>query len=123
MKKQEEAQKEVLLFLYNLASTIHKQPEKVSELPEIFKEYISKGRLPLITLDNVSYYNEIANEKLPKLQKTEPTLYATLADLLKTHPPLKGGISGDHVNYDMVSHNEDTTALIGRFIDCWEITA
>jgi len=123
MKALQAEQKIVLTFLYNLAKEVHANPQKIADLPQIFKNYIdSRGRLPFITVDSEPYYNALASSKLPTLETTAPILSYTLADLLKSYPPLQGGMSGDHINYEAVTYNNDMAALIGRFVDCWNMT-
>ena len=122
MKRSDKSTKDVISFLYELAQEVRIKPEKITELPKILGEYATnEGRLPLITPNPSEYYTSLVNEVLPRLQGANSLLSSTLEQILVAHPPLKGGMTGDHVSYEMVTCNEDVTALVGRFIDCWEL--
>lgn len=122
MKKSQDAQHKALLFLYNLALEISREPEKIYNLQQIFEQYIldQKDHFPFITLNAYDYYSQV-NTKLLKL-KDKPSLHSVLVDLFNTYPPVEGGMTGDHISYDQVTKHENMVALIGRFADCYDLT-
>jgi len=121
MKESQKSQHEALSFLYKLALDINQGTKKADDLQTIFEQYIidQKDHFPFITLSARDYYSEV-NTKLLKLEN-EPILQSVLVGLFSTHPPIEGGISGDHTSYDQVKNHENMVSIIGRFADCYDL--
>ncbi len=112
------SKKEVIFFLQGAVKQVKNDPSMIKELPSLLTSFLSTGPMPILIADKFSYYNILVNTALPALKGAiDNSLYQILADIIKSNPPIYGGGVGSHISYEMVTHNEDMIALVGKFIE------
>lgn len=97
-----------------------KNPEEVENLGDLFYNYATTHKMPLIIYDRFAQYKKIVNMlKSMKDNMPEP-VYKALYQYLEKNPPISGGGIGNHVSYEMMNHRDDMIALAELFINCYK---